>query len=160
MKTLKKLVDDFEKAIRDHAHARALDNTTDCGELRAVQVARLALTEALEDFAPKTWTREGGNRLKMFGELEVDSRGVIYFHSLTTGTSILRIAGLPNKLSDEMDPEALGVQLDITLSGGANDDPRYGAHVVLPNRKVRKALVKAFKPQVEELESPDPYDAQ
>lgn len=44
------------------------------------------------------------------GELEIDhDRGVIYFHSVKSGTSVLRICGLPKPIPNDKD------LLDINL---------------------------------------------
>ena len=56
---------------------------------------------------------------KIQGELEIDAeRGVIYFHSNKTGTTILRICRLPKPIP-EVDTES-GALLDITHLIGCN----------------------------------------
>lgn len=50
---------------------------------------------------------------KIFGQLEIDhKRGVIYFHSVQTGFSILRICQLKQPIP-AFKPDGLGVQYDL-----------------------------------------------
>lgn len=47
---------------------------------------------------------------KVVGELELDdARGVVYFHSSTTGRTLLRIQGLPHPLPPD------GVMMDVKV---------------------------------------------
>lgn len=66
-----------------------------------------------------------GRITKLEGQLEVDHlRGVIYFHSTTTGHTVLRICSLPKPIPQVIKhgTEALeiGVMLDITHMHGVN----------------------------------------
>jgi len=53
------------------------------------------------------------------GVLEINTNGVLYFHSSQTGTSVLRICGLPKDTWRRVDATKIGVQLDITLQADA-----------------------------------------
>lgn len=53
--------------------------------------------------------------VKIKGELEVDTeRGVIYFHSNETGTTVLRISALPTPIPD---PRENAASMDIAFAG-------------------------------------------
>lgn len=77
------------------------------------------------------------------GQLEIDpARGVIYFHSAVTGTTVLRICNLPK-------PIPLGLMLDVTHMHGCGWSP------------VRPVVIHINKPNplASLLRTGDPADA-
>ncbi len=49
------------------------------------------------------------------GTLEITNDGRVWFHSKQTGTSLLRIQGLPMGLLRHISPDRPGVQIDIRI---------------------------------------------
>ena len=64
--------------------------------------------------------------IQIQGALEIDQdRGVIYFHSLKTGHSPLRICSLPTPIPN---PSEYGMQLDVTHVVGASWNEKQVPH--------------------------------
>lgn len=81
----------------------------DPGTTGLIKETRLHLANSVFEILA---TQESDGRFKCMGELEVDLvRGVIYFHSATSGISLLRICGFP---VDRLRPSMFGLT-DITL---------------------------------------------
>ena len=58
------------------------------------------------------------------GQLEIDhDRGVIYFHSSKTGSTLLRICRLPTPIPDPLKAGQIPKTIDVTHLYGVSYDP-------------------------------------
>jgi hypothetical protein len=85
--------------------------------------------------------------MKIMGELEIDKkRGVIYFHSLALGRTLLRIQGLPKPIPDptkvaiKFDDEMLDIEYDSRVCSWEDQTPPLVKEIRTYKRLQRKGL--------------------